>query len=72
MKRREPVIEVIDDRQAEIYRNMSSDQRLAIAFRMWDFAHDMIKANLMREHPDWSTDEIQKETAKRLGSGGNS
>ena len=72
MPTREPVIELMDPMQAEILRKMTPEQRLAIAFRMWDFAHDMIYANLQREHPDWSPKELELATGKRLNSGGNS
>jgi hypothetical protein len=62
----------MDEAVAEIMRKKTPAQRLAIAFDMWDFAHEMIQANLRREHPEWSADEVQAEAARRIGLGGNS
>jgi hypothetical protein len=72
MHPRRPVVEMMDEATAEIMRQKTPAERLKIAFDMWDFAFDMIHANLRREHPDWSAEEVQRETARRIGSGGNS
>lgn len=72
MDRRAPVVEVMDDTQVEIIRKKSPAERLAIAFDMWDFAHGMIHANLQREYPTWTVEEVNRETARRIGLGGNS
>ncbi len=66
MNTREPVVEVMEPMVVEIMRRKTPAERLAIAFGMWDFAAEMIQANLRREHPDWSVDQVQRETARRM------
>jgi hypothetical protein len=45
---------MLDDAMCEILRQKTEAERLAIAFGMWRFARDMIRANFRHEHPDWS------------------
>jgi len=59
-------IEVIDDRMAEVLRRKSPEERLQIAFGMWESAHEMIRSFLTSEHPDWSDKELDREVARRL------
>jgi hypothetical protein len=66
MSSREPVVEVMDPMVVEIMRKKTPTERLAIAFGMWDSAAEMIQANLRREHPDWSVNQVQRETARRM------
>ena len=47
-------IEVIDDVQAEIYRQMTPAQRIQIAVEANEMARMMLKAQIERMHPDWS------------------
>ncbi len=64
-----PKWEMVDDAMAAILRQKTEAERLAIAFGMWDFARDMIRANLQAEHPDWAADRVQRETARRMSHG---
>lgn len=64
-----PPWEMIDDAMAAILRRKTEAERLAIAFGMWDFARDMIRANLRVEHPDWTAKQVQREAARRLSHG---
>ena len=50
--------EVVDDAMAEILRRKTEAERLAIAFGMWDFAQQMIRANLRREHPEGPDENV--------------
>lgn len=59
-------IEVLDDATADILRQMTPGERLSICDRMWKFASDLLRANVTREHPDWTEDQIQRETARRI------
>jgi hypothetical protein len=61
--------EVMDDATAEMMRQKTPEQRLAIAFGMWDFAKGMIRAVLRAEHPDWTDEQINRETARRISHG---
>lgn len=47
-------------------RAMTPEERLEIAARMWRSARDAIRCTLAEEHPDWSPEQIQAETARRL------
>lgn len=62
-------IEVLDDAMADVLRQKTGDERLAIAFGMWSSARNMLMANLAREHPQWSAEEIHRETARRMSHG---
>ena len=50
----------------EVMRSKTPAERLAIAFRMWDSARVMVLANVRRQNPDWSEDEIEQEVAARM------
>jgi len=62
-------IEVVDDRVAEILRKKSAAERLAIVDGLWRLAREMIRANIAREHPEWSEEEIQRQVARRMSHG---
>jgi hypothetical protein len=59
----------IDDAMAQVLRQKTAAERLAIGHRMWSHARQMLQAVLRDEHPDWSAAEIQRETARRLSHG---
>ena len=60
---------ILDDAMAEILRQKSSSERLAIANGMWRFARDMIRATVIRENPDWSLEQVERAVAQRLSHG---
>jgi hypothetical protein len=62
-------IEVVDDRVAEILREKTPAQRLAIADGLWRFAREMIHDILTQEHPDWDESMIRREVARRMSHG---
>ena len=66
MSTRRPVVEVMDPMVVEILRKKTPQQRLAIAFDMWESARVMIQSNLQREYPDWSAEQVQQEVARRM------
>jgi hypothetical protein len=59
----------VDSAMAQVLREKTEAERLAIAHGMWSHARKMITAILRDEHPDWSVMEIQRETARRLSHG---
>lgn len=61
--------EMIDDATAEILRRMTEAERLAIAFRMWDFARDMLRANIRADHPEWTEEQVNRAAASRMSHG---
>ena len=62
-------MEILDDAMADILRLKTPAERLAIANGMWRFARDMLRANIAREHPDWSNEEVNHMVARRLSHG---
>jgi hypothetical protein len=62
-------LEVMDDRVAAIMRRKTPGERLAIAFGMWRFVRDMIRANIRRDHPEFSEDELKRAVARRMSHG---
>ncbi len=62
-------MEILDDAMAEILRQKTPAERLAIANGMWRFARDMIRATITREHPDWTEGEVSRMVARRLSHG---
>lgn len=66
---RRPVIEVLDTEMAEILAKKTPQERLQIAFGMWESAREMIRGTLRAEHPEWTEQQISQETAHRLSHG---
>ena len=64
-----PRFEMVDDAMAEILRRKTEAERLAITFGMARFARQLIQANLETERPDWTPEQIQRETARRISHG---
>jgi hypothetical protein len=66
---RAPVIEVLDDTMAAVWRAKSPGERLAACDQMWRFAWGMIAANLRAEHPEWSDEAVRREVVRRMSHG---
>ncbi len=64
-----PDPEVVSDAVAAILRNKTEAERLAIAFRMWDFARGTLLHAVKSEHPDWPEQQIRREVARRISHG---
>ena len=69
MNRPTPKFDVIDDQMAAILREKTVCERLQIASEMWYSAQKMIQAIVTAEHPEWSSEEVQREVAKRMSHG---
>jgi hypothetical protein len=64
-----PVIEVMDDAMAEILRQKTPAERLRIAGRMWKSARVILRGAIRTEHPDWDTEQVNREIARRISHG---
>jgi hypothetical protein len=62
-------IEVLDGDMARVLRAKTGAERLAIASAMFASARRMLISHLSDQHPDWSEDDILRETARRLSHG---
>ena len=59
-------VELPDPHLVAALRAMTVEERLAIAARMWRGARDAIRCRLADEHPDWTPEQVQAETARRM------
>ena len=62
-------LEIIDNVMAQVLREKTPQQRLAIAFGMWNSAKIQLTNHLRSQHSDWNKKMIQKEVARRLSHG---
>ena len=69
MKRRPPIVEVIDDQMAEVLRGKTGAEKLAIADRMFRDARQIIVSSVRTLHPDWSDEQVRREVAGRIAGG---
>ena len=59
----------MDDEVAEIISRKTPAERLAIAHSMWRFARDTMRAFVAQQNPTWTTEQINREVAKRMSHG---
>jgi Rv0078B-related antitoxin len=64
-----PHWEMVDEAMAEILRQKTPAQRLAITDGLWRMARDLIHGTLKSDHPEWSHEELQRATARRMSHG---
>ncbi len=69
MTARTPVVEILDPVVVEILRSKTPAERLAQAFRMWETARLMTRSSVRQQYPNWSDEQVLKESAKRLSHG---
>ncbi len=69
MQRRKPMIEVIDDDMASVFRSKSGAERLRIVDRLYRSARKLIEANVRSRHPEWDAQEVQRAVAARIAGG---
>ena len=62
-------VELPDRHLIAALRAMTVEERLAIAARMWRGTRDAIRCLLAQEHPEWTPEQIQAETARRMRHG---
>ncbi len=47
--------------QLRVLRAMSGEQRLLLAMEMSEFARDLARAGIRRDHPDWNEAQVTRE-----------
>ena len=62
-------IEVVDNIMAEVLRHKTPAERLHISFNLWESSYRMLKAHLGKTHPEWDTQQLEKELARRFSHG---
>ncbi len=53
-------------RQIESLRQMSGEQRLALAFTMWEMAREITRAGIRAQHADFTPEQVERELARRI------
>ena len=69
MNPRRPVVEVMDDAMADILRQKTEVERLQMAGRCWQSARAILRGAILTQHPDWNTDQVNREIARRISHG---
>ncbi|HKB03866.1 MAG TPA: hypothetical protein VKD90_16705 [Gemmataceae bacterium] len=64
-----PHVEIVDDAMADILRRKTEAERLKIADGLWNLARRIVRAQLSADHPDWTAEQIKRETARRMSHG---
>lgn len=59
-------IEVMDHAVADVLRKMQPFERLALAADAFETARQMVRAQVMRTHPEWSEEQIKREVVRRI------
>jgi hypothetical protein len=49
------------EKQVQIQRGMSGEQRLLLAFEMSLFARELAREGIRREHPEWDEVQVARE-----------
>lgn len=52
---------VVQRMQLEIQRSMTGEQRLLMALEMSEFARELAKAGIRKDHPQWSDAQVARE-----------
>jgi len=53
-------------RQIELYRAMTGEQRLKIALDLHEFACEISRAGIRRQFPDATPEEVEQHLRKRI------
>jgi hypothetical protein len=53
-------------KQIEIYRAMTGQQRLQIAFDLYETSRALVRAGVRYQHPDWDEERVEQEVARRF------
>ena len=59
-------IEIVHPLVAQILRTKSGAERLRLAHETWELTRERLRAYLTARHPDWSTERVGQEVARRL------
>jgi hypothetical protein len=53
-------------KQIEIYRRMTGQQRLQIGFELYELARGLVRAGVRHQHPDWDDGQVEQEVIRRF------
>lgn len=52
--------------QIEIYRRMTGNQKLEIAFQLYEMVRNINRQHIQAENPELSPDEVERFLSKRM------
>ena len=58
--------EVGVQKQIEVYRRMSGQQRLQVGLELYDLAQALVRSGVHYDHPTWDEKQIQEEVKRRF------
>jgi hypothetical protein len=50
----------------QVLRRMSGEQRLGLAFQMWQTACAITRAGIRAQHPEYTPAQVEQELARRI------
>jgi hypothetical protein len=53
-------------KQIEIYRTMTPQQRLQIAFELYETARTLVRAGVRHQHPELDERQVEQEVLQRF------
>lgn len=53
-------------KQIEIYRCLTDQQRLQIGFELYELARTLVRAGVRHEHPEWEEQQVAQEVTRRF------
>ncbi|MHC4876295.1 MAG: hypothetical protein ACYTGL_07340 [Planctomycetota bacterium] len=59
-------IEVVDDAIADVLRQKTHAQRVAMVSDAHETARQLVTGGVRDQHPDWNEEQVQAEVARRL------
>lgn len=67
----DPTLNEAAQRQIELYRRMTPQQRLQICFRLYELVRTVARQGVRHQHPDWDEQRVEQEVIRRcrLGAG---
>ena len=54
------------EKQIDLYRSMTGEQRLAIALDLHEFSCNVAREGIRRQHPEASSEEVERLLRQRL------
>jgi hypothetical protein len=52
--------------QLEAYRRMTPQERLQIAFDLYETARALVRAGVRHQNPDWNEHQVEQEVVRRF------
>ena len=53
-------------KQIELYRRMTGQQRLQIGFELYELARTLVRAGVRHDFPNWDEEQVKKEVNRRF------